>query len=500
MQTTQHQTKSVKTRSPKGSVTLQERKYDRRFKYTAGKKRRHLSLPAKGVHSKAFEDSLKKTIELDLLLNRHDHTQQRYKRMIETGIIPFIDDNIVFAPASQYVAPASPIAVTTFVPVSALTAHTKPAITGMVHVPIEQDNALQEPVNQPEPEAATELPTVTETAPAEKKTALQRRKEKRANRKIVFVNLPRLDQPFNLEDVIIFYCQQNGRDEDINYYKGVRDMARKWGKVQAAQIPTLLSNQDYAYETYQNRRTMISGMFTYLVENGHIATHPFKYVPARSKPEVKPVHRQRISDAQMHDVLQAVKYDTYQSKFSHRVKHSFYYPTILFLATVGTRPAEAIGLQVKKVTFINDTAIVVIDQALARVTGSYAAGREMKETKTANKRTITIESPELVNILKELCKDKEPDDYVFQSVNGLSIDEASLRRVLTAVLKGLKIDHKVLYFLRHCLISRCLQQGMDILEVIKLVGHKDKQMVLNVYGEMTGKQVAAPGIDKKNKL
>jgi integrase len=492
MQTTQHQTQPVKTRSPKGSVTLQERKYDRRFKYTADKKRRHLSLPAKGTHSKAFEDSLKKTIELDLLLNRHDHTQQRYKRMIETGIIPFIDNNIVFAPVTQYTAPASPVAVTTFVPASALTAHTKPAITGIVTVPIEPANDLQEPEAVPEPTAENE------TAPAEKKTALQKRNEKRANRKIVFVNLPRLDQPFLLQDVVVYYCQQNGRDEDINYYKGVRDMAKKWGKVQAFQIPTLLNNQNYEYETYQNRRTMISGMFTYLVDNGHIATHPFKYVPARTKPEVKPVHRQRISDALMYDVLQAIKDDTYQSKYSHRVKHSYYYPVILFLATIGTRPAEAIGLQVKKVNFDNNT--VVIDQALARVTGTYAAGREMKETKTGNKRTITIESPELLAILKELCEGKEPNDYVFQSINGLSIDEASLRRVLTAVLEALKIDHKVLYFLRHCVISRCLQQGMDILEVIKLVGHKDKQMVLNVYGEITGNKVAAPGIDKKNKL
>jgi integrase len=491
MQNTTHQPQPVK-RAPKGTVTLQNRKYGRRFRYTANGERRTLPLPAKGIHTKAFEDSLKRTIELDLLNNRHDHTQLRYKRILETGIIPFIDNNIVFAPVTKQSTPASPVQVTSFAPIPAYQASKQPVTIGTIQMPIEQTTALQEPVHQPQTAIVTEP-----AQPATQQTALQKLQEKRANKVITFIECPRLDQPFSLEDAVLYFCQQNGRDEETNHYKTVIQMARKWGKINASHIPTLLSNQNYAYDTYHTRRSMISAMFTFFVDVKLIDRNPFSHVPARDKPDVKPENRQRISDAQMHNVLEAIKNDTYVKNNSLLCKHSNYYPFIYFLASMGTRPAEAIGLQVKKVNFEENT--VTIDQAFARVIGTCSAGREMKETKTGTKRTISIKSPELLDILKKQCEGKAPNDFVFLSIKGNTIDEVSVGRVLKTVLAKLEIEPKVTYFLRHCFVSRCIQQGLTVLEVMKLVGHVDERMVLKVYGEITGQVVTAPEIDKNNK-
>jgi integrase len=496
MQTVTHQQQPIKTRSPKGSVTLQERKYGRRFKYTANHERRSLRLPAKGVHTKAFEDSLKKTIELDLLNDRHDHTQERYKLMIKTGVIPFVDANIVFAPATRQNTPAAPVTVTSFAPVPAYKASKQPIVIGMVQVPIEQTTAVQEPVHQPETAIVTET-APTPAQPAVKQTALQKLQEKRANKVVTFVECPRLNQPFALEDAVLYFCQQNGRNEEINHYKSVVNMAKKWGKVNASHIPTLLNNENYAYDTYHTRRSMISAMFDFFVEVNLADRNPFSHVPPRDKPEIKPENRQRISDAQMYDVLQAIKNDTYTNLKNRRSAHSDYYPFIYFLASMGTRPAEAIGLQVKKINFEQNT--VLIDQALARVIGTCSAGREMKETKTGTKRTITVKSPELMEILKKQCEGKAPNDFVFLSKGGKTMDDVSVGNVLKAVLKQLGIERKVLYFLRHCFVSRCIQQGLSILEIMKLVGHVDERMILKVYGEITGQIVTAPEIDKNNK-
>lgn len=517
MQTTiqQKQTKTTgKKRAEKGSVQLQTRNKSRRYKFTANRIPQTLRLEKKGYHTKAFERALKKTLELDIAQNTYDFTQARYKEMLKNGVVPVNRPVATVPPATPAVLMVSPVAVATLVPVAATIPKPSQIIAKVVHLPIAPATTPQEPIAAPQTETG-ELYTLTETAPEtapesvtpgtepatpgtqEKKESGYKRRKREGTQPIPFVDCPRLDQPFYLKDLIIYYCQQNGRNHNKKHYYTVIDMVEKWGKVQLTHIPLLLENENYKYFTYKSRRGMLWKMFEVLRENKTIEKNPFANTPQHDAPTEKPEERQRISDAQMGEVLDAIKNDSYFPVDSRKFKHSDYYPFIYFLAVVGTRPAEAIGLQVKKINF--EECTITINEAFARENGTSQAGRIMKDTKTKTKRVVGFDCPELLDLLKQQCAGKKPNDYVFINPKGTTINDVEANKVLQAVLSAKEMTHKVLYFLRHCFVSRCVQQGLSILEIMKLVGHADERMILRVYAEITGIVVKIPRLNRANK-
>ena len=200
-------------------------------------------------------------------------------------------------------------------------------------------------------------------------------------------------------------------------------MALNWGDVSDTDhIPRLLNSMNYKPSTFNSRKTVLNAFCEWLVRKKQIEYNPLQDTKSRKRSS-KLTTRKRLSDEEINLVLEAIKNDQFLPKHSFRFQHSHYYPFFKFMAITGVRPAEAIGLLVKKIDFANK--VVTIDQALARTRmGTSAKNRIMKSTKMEDSRELPFhENPDLENLLLQQCEGRDKNDLVFPSPTGLSCDE-----------------------------------------------------------------------------
>ena len=95
---------------------------------------------------------------------------------------------------------------------------------------------------------------------------------------------------------------------------------------------------------------------------------------------------------------------------------------------------------------------------------------------------------------------KQPNDFVFPSPKGKSIDDRMLqRRILKPVLKKLGLEDRDLYAARHSFGTRAVQQGMSLTDVAYLMGHTTVETAMRNYVSVTKPAVTLPSISDKNK-
>lgn len=305
-----------------------------------------------------------------------------------------------------------------------------------------------------------------------------------------------IDEKIVIHASLLDYFEKTGRSLLKDLYHSTYRMTVKWGDLATVEaIPTLLNGMNYSTKTFNNRKMVLNSFCEWLLKRKKIDLNPLSEIPSRRKTGGKSAQRRRLSDVEVGLILVAIKDNRFISKNSHRFKHSDYYPIFYFLAATGVRPAEAIGLQVKKVDF--DRKLVLIDQSLARTrSGTSSVNRKMKSTKMDDWREIPLgEDPSLLSMLTLQCKDKNPDELVFTSPMGLACDDRKMNdSVLKPVLRGLNIPLRVLYAFRHSFISRCFERGLDIKSVQSLTGHKDLTILLNTYAEVSKRKISIPSI------
>lgn len=294
-----------------------------------------------------------------------------------------------------------------------------------------------------------------------------------------------------VEDLELF-LSTTGRSLEKNIYYHCYCMVKKWGDIPLETIPSRLVEMRYKSSTFNSRKTVLNAYLDWKVRRGELSYNPMKEIPSRRRVGGKDPARKWIDDKYVWEILEAIRTDRF-SPHPCRWKHSHYYPIFYFLALTGVRPAEAIGLQVKKLSFSRRE--IRIDQALARTRkGTSAKNRVMKATKMEDSRLVPM-SLELESILREQVKGRKGEDLVFPGPGGKSCDDRKMgENVLASVLKGLEMEHKVLYFFRHSFISRCFQQGMDVKSVQALTGHKDVKVLLEIYAEVTSKKPQLPSL------
>jgi integrase len=204
-----------------------------------------------------------------------------------------------------------------------------------------------------------------------------------------------------------------------------------------------------------------------------------------------------LEENEIIQLLDAVKNDTYCPPASN-FKHSFYYPFLKFIFYTGVRNAEAIGLRVRHVDLSNKR--VEISETFARTKkGSNHAARVQKGTKTENARWLPL-SDDLVGLLLKQVVNKKPDDFIFPSPRGLSIDDQMLqKRILKPVLKKLELEDRDLYAARHSFGTRAVQQGMALTDVAYLMGHTTIETAMRNYVSVSKPAVNLPSIKDKGK-
>lgn len=101
--------------------------------------------------------------------------------------------------------------------------------------------------------------------------------------------------------------------------------------------------------------------------------------------------------------------------------------------------------------------------------------------KTRNSiREIPI-SNKLYELLKELKKNHNPDDYFLTGECEKYVEPRSYQSFFSGVLKKCKIKHYKFHCLRHYFATECIAVGMDVKTLSIILGHSSVDITLNRY-------------------
>jgi integrase len=167
--------------------------------------------------------------------------------------------------------------------------------------------------------------------------------------------------------------------------------------------------------------------------------------------------------------------------FANNPYYAHYTDFVIFLANTACRFGEAVGL--KWSSLGADYSTVWIGESVSR------GHQNAKGTKTGKSRTIQL-SPTVRAMLLERYEqiDPQPDDLVFPSPKGLSINDHTFRRrAWKTILESCHIEYRSPYNLRHTAISHALHNGAHYIALAEQTGH-DKRMMLSTYAHAIGSE------------
>lgn len=260
-------------------------------------------------------------------------------------------------------------------------------------------------------------------------------------------------------------------------YNSLRNMIRKWGKVSESNVDKKLNTETFCENTYNRRLAMLKAFVSWLVKKGIWTSNPLEDINPKRVKRKTPVKRKPFSEDEIKSILNAIKNDLFTPKGAS-FKHSYYYPFIYFIFKTGVRNAEAVGLRVSNVD-INQKRVYIKEVLARSLKGTSSLQRIRKETKNGKERVLPMDQ-DLIEILKPLLVGKKPDDLVFQSQTGLSIDDNNFRsRIFKRVLKELGIEERVLYACRHTFGSQCIDSGITPIMTAFLMGNNPETALKN---------------------
>lgn len=264
---------------------------------------------------------------------------------------------------------------------------------------------------------------------------------------------------------------------DVNHYYVLYLVLKRWGHVTEDNFLNKLKNDSLSNKTFNSRLGVFNSFAQWLVRRSLWKYNPLEGVSRKREETILDPRRKPFTRNEVHQILEAFKTDKFIAKHQKN-KHSFYYSFLYFLLKTGVRNGEAIGLRVGSVDF--DKKVVIIKEVLARKRNSSNGGsRIRKETKNCKERRLPL-SVDLETLLMPLCINKKNDDLVFQSPNGLPIDDNKFQKYnFKPVLKKLNISHRILYACRHTFASRCIENGYSAVNTALLMGNNPETTLRN---------------------
>lgn len=266
-------------------------------------------------------------------------------------------------------------------------------------------------------------------------------------------------------------------------YNSCRNMMRKWGKITQDNVLGKLNKETFCNGTYNRRLTILKSFADWLITKGCWQHNPFQLVQRKKVKHTKLAKREPFTEIEISQILHAVKNDIFCSNAS-RYKHSHYYGFLYFMFKTGVRNAEAIGLRVSSINFMDNT--ITIKEVMARtLKNTCSINRIRKETKNGKIRQLPF-TTDLIEIIKPLIKNKQPDDLVFVSPTGKSIDDHNFQnRIFKVVLQNLNIPERTLYACRHTFGSRCIDQGITPVMTAFLMGNNPETALKRYTHQIT---------------
>ncbi len=261
------------------------------------------------------------------------------------------------------------------------------------------------------------------------------------------------------------------------HYKPITIMLAKYGKpITSTEVPKFLSwmNARLSSKTISDRLSYLRKCCRWAIAQGIMTTNPFEGVRAqraRAKPKPKPFSREEIQQ-----IVTAFENSRYYSHYTDYVK---------FLFATGVRTSEAIGLRWKHISFSREE--IEIYEVMARGDNGSTSNRVRKGTKTENLRAIPCKGKlKRMLIARKACAvNSKPDDLVFPSPKGTTIDDNNFRdRAWKKVLAEAGVEYRHPYIMRHTLLSHMVEDGIPPTGIAYIAGHSDTTMIQKTYGHM----------------
>lgn len=163
------------------------------------------------------------------------------------------------------------------------------------------------------------------------------------------------------------------------------------------------------------------------------------------------------------------RFDDWQHLLTHM--DPWYVPIAEFMILTGTISSEIAGLRKSD---IRDNHILIQNTIVRNV--------EKQKAKTKY-RTRKIPLTQAIRQRLEIALQRSHGDYVFTKQTGEKFNAANFcNNIWIKTFKKADLPYKVPYCMRHSFAAWAMTLRIDMLRLVALMGHRDKKMVFEVYG------------------
>lgn len=225
-----------------------------------------------------------------------------------------------------------------------------------------------------------------------------------------------------------------------------------------------LKMENYADNSIKNILSILKSNINYAVSHDFLVKNPCKNISISSKGK-KAI---RVLSIEEQKRLEAF---ALQEKGCSAV--------ILGLAT-GMRIGEICGLQWSDIDF--DNSVITVQRTLQRIPDP----ENLKKTKVICSTPKTTSSFRIIPLPKYLKRyllsrvDMNTSAYVV-SINGKFAEPRIINYRLKKLLEKAQLEPFSFHTLRHTFATRCVENGVDVTSLSKLLGHTSTKLTLDIY-------------------
>jgi integrase len=193
-------------------------------------------------------------------------------------------------------------------------------------------------------------------------------------------------------------------------------------------------------------------------------------VGALDDPKLEEAIRKREADRNSKNIREVILFRAYMKILEH--VDEYYRPIIEFALLTGMSSSEMAGIHMDA---IQDDGLHVYWSI---------SDKELKDTLKKTSRTrITPITKAIRRVLDDALKNKpEGSFFLFQTVTGLPLYDRPIREAWDRAIKKAEVKRVVPYSLRHRFVAYCKLMGIPEPRVIGLMGHVDRRMIIEIYG------------------
>ena len=251
----------------------------------------------------------------------------------------------------------------------------------------------------------------------------------------------------------------------------------------------LLYSENLANATVQAYKATLSTIYEHGIRYGYLTKNPVKnakptYKNERAKKNDE-IENKYLTDSELQKIF----------KDCDKQKRPDLKDLFNWMYLTGMRIGEAASLQKKNILQNKD------GEWFARVNGTLLTHRNEsnkakrhtkgKSAKTWNGNRDILLSDEAIKLVKEHCKNKNLNDYIFtnkwKTSDGYFI-ASKVDRVLKSIAKrqGIK-KHLTTHFFRHTHVSKLAELGIPLYVIQRRVGHGNSRITRDIYLHITDK-------------